>query len=699
MRSAANLPSASALAHAALALCAGLLLLTVAQPLRTDDLWWHLALGRAFALHGPWLAEDPLLFAPAGPPTSASWLADVALAGIAHAAGFQPLRALHVASVAAILALAWSELRRASGSRAIASLGTAAFAALAAYRLLQLRPELFTIAATLLCYRWLIAAERASWRRVAGFAVLCALWSNAHAGFPLGLFALGAAAAGLALAGPLRPPEQRSADRARARRLAAAFGIAGLATLVNPNGIRAHLVYFTAGVSTPSLERIADDWSPVRLFALPATSQTSPLAWALAWLLAIGTGWVAARWVLRPDARRDLDPAKLALSLGSLAAMLSAVRFLWLGIFPLLLLAGIAAARPRHARRIAAAACAIAAAFAKLGEPRLVTREAVFDAAYYRRPFAATKQYAHAVWLLADSGVRGNLYDDYTIGGFAGYWLAPDVRSLVNGTLNVSSESLDALAAIAQRRGLQPGEDFAALLDRLGIDLFLGIRVPETRRTAAIGIATAAHLEDTPGWIPIFRNLNSAIYLRANDRNADNLDRLSRYYAGQGVPFDRQRGFEVDAVIRNAPDWAVRHGTIPRRFVHMAQVAAAGRATAAARNRVAAISAVLGRYERAIEIDRALLRAEPDAVPVRRRLVWSLLRLGRFEEASEQAAPLADRPTGDELSAWIAATAREVRTLDPGSARTAIAALAFLTPAEAAALQEGLEPPATRPPR
>src|SRR5262249_43966333 len=174
-----------------------------------------------------------------------------------------------------------------------------------------------------------------------------------------------------------------------------------------------------------------------------------------------------------------------------------------------------------------------------------------------------------------------------------------------------------------QRRGLQPGEDFAALLDRLGIDLFLGIRVPETRRTAAIGIATAAHLEDTPGWIPIFRNLNSAIYLRANDRNADNLDRLSRYYAGQGVPFDRQRGFEVDAVIRNAPDWAVRHGTIPRRFVHMAQVAAAGRATAAARNRVAAISAVLGRYERAIEIDRALLRAEPGAGPGRRRLRWA----------------------------------------------------------------------------
>src|SRR2546426_7934632 len=118
-----------------------MLLVSVGQPIITDDLWWHLGLGRAFAAHGPWLAEDPLLFAPAGPPSPASWLADVALAGLAHAAGFYALRVLLVASAAGILALAWSLLRRASGSRAFASLATTAFAALAAYRLAQLRPD------------------------------------------------------------------------------------------------------------------------------------------------------------------------------------------------------------------------------------------------------------------------------------------------------------------------------------------------------------------------------------------------------------------------------------------------------------------------------------------------------------------------------------------------------------------------------
>ena len=45
---------------------------------------------------------------------------------------------------------------------------------------------------------------------------------------------------------------------------------------------------------------------------------------------------------------------------------------------------------------------------------------------------------------------------------------------------------------------------------------------------------------------------------------------------------------------------------------------------------VAAIGALLGRYERSITIDRGLLRVEPHALRVWRRLVWALLRLGEL---------------------------------------------------------------------
>src|SRR5262249_837931 len=124
----------SLVAHLAFAAISGLVIAAAAQPLQTDDLWWHLALGRAYASHGPWLAEDPLLHTAPGPPAPAAWLADLGLHALGSAGGFPALRLLHATLVAAILALAWSLLRRASGSRAVASLAASAFAALAAYR-------------------------------------------------------------------------------------------------------------------------------------------------------------------------------------------------------------------------------------------------------------------------------------------------------------------------------------------------------------------------------------------------------------------------------------------------------------------------------------------------------------------------------------------------------------------------------------
>src|SRR2546427_9268191 len=95
-------------------------------------------------------------------------------------------------------------------------------------------------------------------------------------------------------------------------------------------------------------------------------------------------------------------------------------------------------------------------------------------------------------------------------------------------------------------------------------------------------------------------------------------------------------------------------------------------------------------------IDRGLLRSEPEAMRVPRRLVWSLLRLGRFDEAPAVAAAL-ERPAADALSAWIARTAREVARLDAQTARATAATLPLLTPAESAALLVGLEPPEPRP--
>ena len=61
----------------------GCLLLLAAGPILTDDLWWHLAMGRAYAAGGPWLAADPLLHtAHASGPVQHEWLFGVLAHGI-----------------------------------------------------------------------------------------------------------------------------------------------------------------------------------------------------------------------------------------------------------------------------------------------------------------------------------------------------------------------------------------------------------------------------------------------------------------------------------------------------------------------------------------------------------------------------------------------------------------------------------------
>ncbi|MBW1687938.1 MAG: hypothetical protein JRS35_23120 [Deltaproteobacteria bacterium] len=314
----------------------------------------------------------------------------------------------------------------------------------------------------------------------------------------------------------------------------------------------------------------------------------------------------------------------------------------------------------------------------------------------YAQPYPASKYYAHAVWLLKDAGPEGNLFNDYFMGGFRGYWLAPELRAFINGTLNVSAEAMNANRPIRERRGSAPGEDFPQLLDRLRVDLFLGIRLPQVANPNRPWFYTTGHLERTPGWITVFRNLRSAVYLRANERNRANLERVAEYYAREEVPFDPRRGFDPERVIREASRWAMEHGLVPSHFEALA--AASHTLDFArrrpARDRLASLYAALGLYEHAIRLDRRALRAEPADVLTRRRLVWSLLRLDRATEALQAAEPLAET---DWLSHKIAAAARRYATLeDAGEAAALVARLPVFTQPQAALILSGVVPPERR---
>jgi hypothetical protein len=706
--------SLEVLAHLSAGVLAGLVLVAAGQPLQTDDAWWHLALGRAYARSGPLLAADPLLHTAPGPPAPAAWLADLALFAAGSAGGFAGLRVAHLCLVAGILALAWSLLRRASGSRSAASLGVGVFAALAAYRLFQLRPELGTILATLVLYRLLLEDPAPPSRRRVGLAaLLLGLWANAHSGFLLGPLLLAAALGGLALAAALGPASRRQRERARASRLAAALGLGLLATLANPGGLAQHLAYFRAGAQTPELAQVADEWARLDLFRLPLQSlPPSPLAWGIAWaLLALVLGVAAravARW-RRGDGGEadDADPALVAVAGASLVALLSAVRFLWLGIFPLLLAARAAragfGARAGGGRAaagaIAAAGALLVVGFLRLGDWRMISWGIPSAGPGWAQPYPAGKYHAHAVWFLADAELEGNLFNDYFLGGFLGYWLAPELRAFVNGSLNVEVDALKAYGALRDRRGL-PGADFLELLDRYRVDLFVGVRLPQLPEPGRPWIYSTGHLEGAPGWVPVFRDLRSAVYLRTNARHPENLERVADYYARAGVPFDPQQGFDPARAIREAPAWAVAHGLVPVDFSALEATSHSPDPSRrrGALDRLASLYAALGLYEQAVRIDRRLLRSSPTALAPRRRLVWSLLRLRRGAEALEAAEALARAPAQDTLCRAIASAARRYATLgDADEAARLAARLPVLTAAEADGLLAGVAAPAPRP--
>lgn len=693
-----------------------LVLLAAGQPLFSEDSWWHLSMGAVYAEQGPWLDRDPLLHTASGPPAPAAWLADVALFGVERAAGFHGLRVVHALLAAGILVLAWRALRAAGASATAASLGTACFAALSAYRLFQLRPHLLSMGAAILVVDWLLLrGERPGWMRIAASSLLFALWANLHGAFLVAFVLLIAATCGV-LGAALLDREERGRHLARAGRLAIATVLGLLATLANPEGVRPHWLYFAAGADSPSLALVGDEWAPTRLLSSPlGPGPPSPLNWVLVWGLSLAsvTGLVAWLRGVR-DRRRGapatgIDPALVGLALAASAGAAAALRLSWLGLFPLLLLAQVPASRSgdrsagvrgRGDWIAAGIAVLLLPAFVFAGDWPMISRGV--RPALYGRPYPAVKYNAHAVWFLRDAGLEGRLFNDYGSGNFLGYWLAPRARVFVNGSLNVPPDLMRVHAALLRREGVD-GQSFEALLDRYGIELFFGIGLPQAGVPAPQHVQTTAHLEHAAGWLPVFRNVRSSVGLRMGPESDANLSRVAAYYARSGVPFDPRTGFQVERVIREAPQWAFAHGLVPLDWRGL-QEAARSLDPAFRRpgqERLASIWLALGVYQRAEAIDRTLAASAPPSPTAARRLVWGLLRQRRYDEAAEMAARLSEiAAEGDALSHHVAETARAAAALWRAGRREDAAARTAVLPAfdggEAIRLLAGFREPEAR---
>jgi hypothetical protein len=628
--------------------------------------------------------------------------------GVELAAGLPGLRWLHALAAVAIGWLAFGVFRREAGGAdpdarrardpsgvAPAALATAVFLALAWYRLVQLRPDLLTLAGVLLLQRWLFAPAVPSRRQIALAALLVAVWANVHAAFMVGPLLIAAALAGAivrcAIARRIRG--DAAAEDRRARRLAAALGAALASSLLNPRGIAQHLAYLESS-RAGAIRMVADEWAR---FDPLAHTNLAPAVSTLAWLsadavIAAFLAWLAitgVRFLGRPTPERldGADPVRAALGVAALVAMLSAIRFLFLGVFPLLCLLHAGrrigwggAARDRLVLpACAAVTLAIALAFPVAGGFREVAIHLPKSVrGWLTEAHTGHRFFEDGVRFLEATGIRGQLFHDYALGGYLCHRLGPRLRTFVDGSMNYPDDVAVDYQNLIASRGSAPGEGLSAGLDRRGIDVYFGFGVP----LGGAAPYTSAALEGHPDWRRVSRSWRHGIYVRANDANRENLERIAAWYAAQGIPFDAQRGFDPGLVVREHRAWADAWGVLPEGWSalpgRLAQ--AAPRERAALLDTVGLGYALAGAYPEQIANDGEARALQPDARAPRRRLVYGLLRLNRPGQALREARELVALDARDARSRrFLEGAQRAARASSPDARIAAIDALPLLT--------------------
>jgi hypothetical protein len=444
--------------------------------------------------------------------------------------------------------------------------------------------------------------------------------------------------------------------------VAAALVLGLLAALLNPRGIEQHLSFLSSASSSVIWE-VADDWQAFHPFSWSQTRLTLSLgAWLTADLLLLcflAAGLYALlRFLREPSASalRASDPMLFALGFASFAAILVSQRFLWMCVFPLLcVLRVLSSVRDESFRKALAWACALACISLALVFPGARPLSAFAPSrllAYLQTPLS-DRYPTEGVRFLAETRVSGNLFGRYSTGGFFGYWLAPSIRTFVNGTLNFPAEVVDDYLAVVNLRGVHPDEGFRDVLDRGEVDFFFGVGIPDQNPPGPMRFYTTADLEGEPGWILVHRSLDHAVYLRLAERNAENLRRIASYYAGEGIAFDPKRGLDIGALLQERPEWAIRHRMLPKNYRRLVSASRHAERTVRYRalDRLGTIHLLLGDHETQLRFDRQAIALAPGSEAPRRRQVYGLLRLGRGRDAFRAAARLARINPGNRAAA------------------------------------------------
>ncbi len=236
-----------------------MLLLIFAMAARTPldtDMWWHLQAGKMTLETGKPLLVDEFSFTRAGQPwTNHSWLAEVSMALADQAGGFLGLGLWMVTLIVFTMGILYRLLEGPPLFKAALMV----LATTVIFWVWSPRPQLYSL--LLFCIT-LVLLKRPSknFYSLAWLVPVFMLWSNLHGGYVLGFILLIIWGCGEFLDYLLTPEVSWSMFWMQVRSLLVWGAAAGVAILLNPNGIETWLIPFkTVGVNV--LQQLIDEWA------------------------------------------------------------------------------------------------------------------------------------------------------------------------------------------------------------------------------------------------------------------------------------------------------------------------------------------------------------------------------------------------------------------------------------------------------